>query len=138
MIYIHSNKPQIIHRDLKSLNILLSQEIINATSFIHTKITDFGISKKISNEQQFMTRAVGSYHWMAPELLDYTNYDEKVDVWSFGIIIYELIWEKIPYDNLDNLSLADLLKSKKYTIKVTNFRDDIELKLFMLIKECIN
>lgn len=55
---------------MKSLNILLSQEVVNASSFIQTKITDFGISKKISAEQQFMTRAVGSYHWMAPELLD--------------------------------------------------------------------
>ena len=91
MQYLHFNaikNGQIIHRDLKSGNILLTNEL-------YPKISDFGFIKIIRNEN-FHTQEKGSFSWMAPEVMISSNYGTPSDVYSFGMILYELLIEHIP------------------------------------------
>ncbi|EFC47641.1 predicted protein [Naegleria gruberi] len=99
LIYLHSIKPhKIIHRDLKPGNILLDK-IMNA------KVGDFGLSKIVSNNSATMTSNVGTLLYMAPELLsdNHKGKSTKVDVYSFGVIMWELLYEILPFSNeIDN------------------------------------
>lgn len=95
LAYLHNRKPQcIIHRDLKPSNILL-------TVSFKAKIADFGISslQAKSSEVYKMTGETGTYRYMAPEVMKHMDYSSKVDIWSFGMIVYHLFVRK-PYGNM--------------------------------------
>ena len=90
--YLHNRKPiGIIHRDLKPSNILLSQGFT-------AKIADFGISalKSTPAENYAHTGETGTYRYMAPEVLKSQYYNCKVDIWSFGMLVYAMFVE-IPF-----------------------------------------
>lgn len=96
LAYLHNRKPKcIIHRDLKPNNILL-------TTSNKAKIADFGISclRPENDEMYNMTSETGTYRYMAPEVLTHQQYNTKVDVWSFGIIVYFMFCDQ-PYKNMD-------------------------------------
>ncbi|KAH9061506.1 hypothetical protein Ae201684P_020842 [Aphanomyces euteiches] len=86
LVYLHSFP--VIHRDLKSRNVLLD-------SRKGTKLTDFGISKE--QTQDTMTIGVGTYRWMAPEILRDNHYTVAADIFSFGMILSEFGTHHIPY-----------------------------------------
>ncbi|CAE7500769.1 unnamed protein product, partial [Symbiodinium pilosum] len=74
----------VVHRDLKPLNLLL-------TKHLEIKVSDFGISRLIANrtgEGYSMTGGVGSWRYMAPEVVRHQAYDEKVDIYAYGLIMY--------------------------------------------------
>ena len=74
---LHKSRPIIIHRDLKSLNLLVDDSMV-------VKVADFGLSRFKSPSRRFMTAQAGSWHWMAPEVIQGRDYDESADVYSFG------------------------------------------------------
>ena len=98
MNFLHECNPPIIHRDLKSLNLLLSEVINSSEDMATIKITDFGVSRNVSDEK--MTGMMGTCHWMAPEVLNDSQYSLPADVYSFGIVLWELIARETPYKNL--------------------------------------
>ncbi|KAF1791406.1 Protein kinase-like domain [Phytophthora cactorum] len=88
LTYLHSLQPMVLHRDLKSRNILVTHEMV-------AKLTDFGVSRERSDAT--MTAGVGTSLWMAPEVLLGHRYDEKADVFSFGVVLSELDSHVLPY-----------------------------------------
>ena len=82
MKYIHYEK--IIYRDLKPTNILMATDGT-------IKIADFGVAKLMSAEEQAKTQGIGTQKFMAPEIIDGEEYNEKVDVFALGAILYEII-----------------------------------------------
>jgi serine/threonine protein kinase len=104
MEYLHGRG--IIHRDLKSSNILLDQRR-------RGRICDFGLIRMKSSDP--MTGMIGTSHWMAPEvLLSSPFYDEKVDVFSFGVVLWELLTSRRPYQGEDILTLiVDVTERQK-------------------------
>ena len=89
--YLHTNKQPILHRDLKSLNVLLDHAL-------NCKLADFGWTRVID---KVMTSKIGTYQWMAPEVIRGYKYSEKADVFSFGIILWELATRKPPYYGIE-------------------------------------
>ncbi|KAK9075065.1 hypothetical protein SSX86_003384 [Deinandra increscens subsp. villosa] len=96
MNYLHENN--IIHRDLKSANLLMDENGI-------VKISDFGVAR-VQNKSGIMTAETGTYRWMAPEVIEHRPYNHKADVFSFGIVMWELLAQKLPYANLTPLQAA--------------------------------
>lgn len=80
VLYLHSCTPPILHRDLKSLNIFLDKHLT-------IKIGDFGWTKTL---EEYMTNKIGTYQWMAPEVIGNKPYTEKADVFSYSIILWEI------------------------------------------------
>lgn len=127
LAYLHHHKPLIVHRDLKSANILLDESF-------NVKICDFGLAKlRDASVASVMTANVGTVQWMAPEvfianysidgtdnsifkikndckfhlpLINSNNYDEKVDIYSVGIVLWEMLTGECPYQNMKPLEIA--------------------------------
>uniref|UniRef100_A0A8C1TPH5 Mitogen-activated protein kinase kinase kinase n=1 Tax=Cyprinus carpio TaxID=7962 RepID=A0A8C1TPH5_CYPCA len=95
MNYLHLHK--IIHRDLKSPNVLVTQSD-------NVKISDFGTSKELSDKSTKMSFA-GTVAWMAPEVIRNEPVSEKVDIWSFGVVLWELLTGEIPYKDVDSSAI---------------------------------
>ncbi|XP_031475615.1 serine/threonine-protein kinase STY46-like isoform X2 [Nymphaea colorata] len=96
MEYLHQNN--IIHRDLKTANLLIDNGNV-------VKVADFGVARFL-NQGGIMTAETGTYRWMAPEVINHQPYDQKADVFSFAIVLWELATSKIPYDTMTPLQAA--------------------------------
>lgn len=88
MSHLHSH--HIIHRDMKPQNILIAEKG-------SLKICDFGFARALSNTTLVLTSIKGTPLYMAPELVQEQPYDEKVDIWALGVILYELYYGKPPF-----------------------------------------
>lgn len=102
MEYIHSQG--VIHRDLKPENVLIDQEF-------HLKVADFGIAC----EEVYCDALAddpGTYRWMAPEMIKHKSYGRKVDVYSFGLILWEMATGTIPYEEMNPVQAAFAVVNK--------------------------
>ncbi|KAL3669709.1 hypothetical protein V7S43_005090 [Phytophthora oleae] len=114
LTYLHSLMPSVIHRDLKSRNILLNRNV-------EAKLSDFGISRE--RLDRTMTAGVGTSLWMAPEVMLGERYDDKADMFSFGVVLSELDVHSLPYtrarkENLDSngREMADSILLQKVAL----------------------
>eukprot|EP00249_Psilotum_nudum_P003097 c16427_g2_i1 orf=1010-1828(+) len=101
------HKYGIIHRDLKPDNLLLTADQKTV------KLVDFGLARE-ETLTEMMTAETGTYRWMAPELYstvtlrhgDKKHYNHKVDVYSFSIVLWELLMNRLPFEGMSNLQAA--------------------------------
>lgn len=93
LTYLHSFKPPIVHRDLRSFNVFISSLHNDPIA----KIGDFGLSCYACLP---ISQALESWQWMAPEAISGTNYNEMCDVYSFGIVIYEIYTRVLPFSDV--------------------------------------
>ncbi|KAL6198414.1 hypothetical protein ACLB2K_028203 [Fragaria x ananassa] len=102
MEYIHSQG--VIHRDLKPENVLIDKDF-------RLKIADFGIAcEEVYCDS--MADDPGTYRWMAPEMIKRKSYGRKVDVYSFGLVLWELVAGTIPYEEMNPIQAAFAVVNK--------------------------
>ena len=94
MIYLHGKR--ILHRDIKSNNVLCTEN--------RTVLSDFGLSRFLIDGK--MTAETGSYRWMAPEVIRHEGYDQKCDVYSFSMLMYEMMTLCLPFNNYSPIETA--------------------------------
>ncbi|KAG3145772.1 hypothetical protein PI124_g14669 [Phytophthora idaei] len=99
----------VVHRDLKPANLLLSSRNM-ATAKL--KIADFGFARELESEMMAES-VVGSPLYMAPELLEYKSYDAKADLWSVGIILYEMLANEHPFLVVDKVHATNHLALRR-------------------------
>ncbi|OQR85635.1 protein kinase [Achlya hypogyna] len=92
LVYLHSL--DIIHRDIKSRNVLLHK----VSHALRAKLTDFGISRIVDTD---MTARVGTFRWTAPEVLEGNAYSLAADVYSVGMVLWELDLHNVPFSNME-------------------------------------
>ena len=97
MHYLHTSNPVILHRDLKSDNLLVTDDLT-------VKVADFGLTRFLSEGKQ-MTQ-VGTPMWMAPEIIQGRQYTQKADVYAFGIILWEVLTRLEPYEDKEPMQIV--------------------------------
>ena len=97
MAYLHSK--HVIHRDLKSANLL-----IDATGRL--AVSDFGLARVSLAAQACLTAETGSYRWMAPEVMRHEPYGPSADVYSFAIVAWEMLTYLVPFQELSPVQAA--------------------------------
>lgn len=97
----HAHKKNIIHRDIKPHNIMVTENKI-------LKVTDFGIARTINKEGKTIDgqNAIGTVHYISPEQARGGYVDEKSDIYSMGVVLYEMLTGKPPFDNDNAVSIA--------------------------------
>uniref|UniRef100_A0A8C2Z083 Mitogen-activated protein kinase kinase kinase n=1 Tax=Cyclopterus lumpus TaxID=8103 RepID=A0A8C2Z083_CYCLU len=106
ILYLHSQAiVPIIHRDLKSSNILILERVeMEDLSNKTLKITDFGLAREWHRTTKMS--AAGTYAWMAPEVIRSSTFSKGSDVWSFGVLLWELLTGEVPFRGIDGLAVA--------------------------------
>ncbi|KAK4762209.1 hypothetical protein SAY87_030093 [Trapa incisa] len=127
LAYIHEGiEPKVVHRDIKSSNILIDDEF-------NAKVSDFGLAKIIgSNESHVATRVMGTFGYVAPEYANTGLLNEKSDVYSFGVLLLESITGREPVDYgrpANEVNLVEWLKMMVGTKRADEVVDpSIEVK----------
>ncbi|WBR14733.1 Ser/thr kinase [Pandoravirus kuranda] len=121
--YLHGRERPIIHRDLKSSNLLVADDD-------SLKVADFGFAR-VREDNATMTRC-GTPAWTAPEVLRAEHYSEKADVYSFGVVMWEVVTRKQPYSGRNFMAVTmDVLEGNRLDIPA-----DCPADLAKLIRRC--
>ncbi|GFQ94714.1 mitogen-activated protein kinase kinase kinase 20, partial [Trichonephila clavata] len=98
MHYLHEEAPvKVIHRDLKSKNVVISADYV-------CKICDFGASRFIDSTTKMSV--AGTLPWMAPEVIQCLPVSESCDVWSYGVVLWELLTHEVPFKGIEGFQVA--------------------------------
>ncbi|KAL8154276.1 hypothetical protein V2J09_012036 [Rumex salicifolius] len=126
MNYLHKRNPPIVHRDLKSPNLLVDKKYT-------VKVCDFGLSRLKANTFLSSKTAAGTPEWMAPEVLRDEPSDEKSDVYSFGVILWEIATMQQPWGNLNP---AQVVAAVGFRGKRLDIPRDVNPHVASLIEAC--
>jgi eukaryotic-like serine/threonine-protein kinase len=120
----------LIHRDVKPQNVLLNDEG-------HAKVTDFGIARSLDGVGHTETGTVlGTSHYIAPEQARGEQIDAQTDIYSFGVVLYELLTGELPYPG-DNFLTVAMKHVNDPSPNVLDRRPDTPLRLASLIERCM-
>lgn len=126
MNYLHKRNPPIVHRDLKSPNLLVDKKYT-------VKVCDFGLSRLKANTFLSSKSAAGTPEWMAPEVLRDEPSNEKSDLYSFGVILWELATLQQPWGNLNPAQVVAAVGFKGKRLEIPH---DLNPQVAAIIEAC--
>lgn len=126
MNYLHSCSPVIVHRDLKSPNLLVDRNWV-------VKVCDFGLSRMKHSTFLSSRSTAGTAEWMAPEVLRNERSDEKCDVYSFGVILWELCTLQQPWGGMNPMQVVGAVGFQHRRLDIP---DDIDPAIADVIRKC--
>jgi len=104
LLFLHERTPPIVHRDVKTYNLLLDKDY-------NVVLADFGVSEALETEDKRFATRWGTVNWMPPEVFDGGVYDTASDVFSFGMVLWELLTGQIPFGDTNPLMVHQLIDS---------------------------
>ncbi|XP_038574144.1 mitogen-activated protein kinase kinase kinase 7-like [Micropterus salmoides] len=108
--YLHAEAPvKVIHRDLKSRNVVMTADKV-------LKICDFGASKFLSHTTHMTV--VGTFPWMAPEVIQSLPVSETCDTYSYGVVLWEMLTREVPFKGFEGLQVAWLVVEKQERLTI--------------------
>lgn len=119
----------LVHRDIKPQNIIISRDG-------KIKVTDFGIARAITDETTNMYKAAGSVHYISPEQARGGYCDERSDIYSLGITMYEMVTGRVPFDGDTTVAVA-IAHMNEAIIPPSQFEPSIPLALEQIIFKCV-
>jgi serine/threonine protein kinase len=123
LAYLHQLNPPVLHRDLKSSNLLVD-------GVMNVKLADFGFAR-LKQDGETMTRC-GTPCWTAPEILQNSTYNEKADIYSLGVVLWELLTRKVPYSDSNFMKVTlDVIAGRRPEIP-----GDCPIQYKELIRAC--
>ena len=125
LLFSFLHESGVVHRDLKSYNILVDQDQ-------NIKLGDFGLCKFKADLNRGTMQFSGTPTYMAPELFQKKSYDEKVDVFAFGTLLWELVAREVPFDGLEPTDIKEKVMNEEQ-LKVPFGTNK---KIATLIKDC--
>ncbi|GAV56948.1 Pkinase_Tyr domain-containing protein/EDR1 domain-containing protein [Cephalotus follicularis] len=126
MNYLHTSHPTIVHRDLKSPNLLVDKNWV-------VKVCDFGLSRMKHHTFLSSKSTAGTPEWMAPEVLRNEPANEKCDVYSFGVILWELATLRIPWKGLNPMQVVGAVGFQDRRLEIP---EDIDPAVAQIIQDC--
>ncbi|KAH9296134.1 hypothetical protein KI387_039722 [Taxus chinensis] len=126
MNYLHSSTPVIVHRDLKSPNLLVDKNWV-------VKVCDFGLSRMKHNTFLSSKSTAGTAEWMAPEVLRNEPSNEKCDVYSFGVILWELTTLQQPWGGMNPMQVVGAVGFQHRRLDIPN---DMDPMIADIIRKC--
>lgn len=139
LFYLHNLRVPVIHRDLKSKNVLVEWDIDSEVISI-TKLCDFGVAKAMT-ESTVADSLVGTTRWMAPEIVSLlyggkaVAYTIKADIWSLGMVLYEMIECQVPYQEVNQWDVKGFI-TRGVVPRITNTDPGIA-PLIQLLNSCL-
>jgi len=122
---LHTREDPIYHGDIKSLNILLDRDL-------SAKLCDFGTARRRSDQNSAIN---GTMSWLAPEILiDSVVNNDRTDAYSFGMLLYELLTDRTPYEGCAKLEVLGKICEGEPPVLIENIGADYEL--IELMREC--
>ena len=123
----HIHHKKILHRDLKSQNVFMTKSGL-------VKLGDFGIAKSLNNTWQKASTMVGTPYYLSPEIVSNKPYSFKSDIWSLGVLLYEMMALRMPFDanSLPMLSLK--IMKGNYTPPPNHYSNELK----NLVKKLLN
>jgi len=123
-------KKELIHCDLRAANVLVGERIV-------CKVADFGLTRCISNAIDKNLKERFPIRWTAPEVITCLNFTLKSDVWSYGVLLYEIFTKgKRPYERLNSDEILDNLQKGYRLPEPGCFNEPNPQELYQLMKEC--
>ncbi|GMQ11484.1 hypothetical protein CsSME_00054113 [Camellia sinensis var. sinensis] len=126
MNYLHNCTPVIVHRDLKSPNLLVDKNWV-------VKVCDFGLSRMKHSTFLSSRSTAGTAEWMAPEVLRNEPSDEKCDVYSFGVILWELCTLQQPWGGMNPMQVVGAVGFQHRRLDIP---DDMDPVIANIIMKC--
>ncbi|XP_047330565.1 probable serine/threonine-protein kinase SIS8 [Impatiens glandulifera] len=126
MNYLHTSTPVIVHRDLKSPNLLVDKNWV-------LKVCDFGLSKMKHSTFLSSRSTAGTAEWMAPEVLRNEPSNEKCDVFSFGVILWELCTMRQPWGGMNPMQVVGAVGFQHRRLDIP---DDTDPAIADIIRKC--
>lgn len=126
MNYLHNCSPMIVHRDLKSPNLLVDKNWV-------VKVCDFGLSRMKHSTFLSSRSTAGTAEWMAPEVLRNEPSDEKCDVYSFGVILWELSTMQQPWGGMNPMQVVGAVGFQHRRLDIP---DDMDPSISDIILKC--
>jgi len=133
MNYLHKREPPIIHCDLKPSNLLMAE---SRGDIPLTKIADFGSARILHVELAMPSTVACTAQYCAPEIIKHVQFGEKVDVYSFGVILWQLIMGKPPYEGLNQFEVGVGIQSGHLSL-TTSLPNPNYPALSTLVSDCL-